>query len=175
MLPASKIKARRGTKVSPVKGGDLIEENALAKSLDKHVNESRTKSVKGLHNNRIQSPGKTLHNESVVNINNNNSPGAQSIQRQYEEYLKKERMSLSPFTKNTNITVKTQLNKLDDMEYQKTRQERQGLNQNCADLLFKTNREIKSLNYKLMRVVTTDDNFHTLLTPNRMNDIEVIE
>ena len=49
------------------------------------------------------------------------------------------------------------------------------MNQNCADLLFKTNREIKSLNYKLMRVVTTDDNFHTLLTPNRMNDIEVIE
>lgn len=61
------------------------------------------------------------------------------------------------------------------MEYQKTKQERQGLNQNCADLLFKTNREIKSLNYKLMRVVTTDDNFHTLLTPDRMNDIEVIE
>jgi len=42
-------------------------------------------------------------------------------------------------------------------------------------LLFKTNREIKSLNYKLMRVVTTDDNYHTLLAPNRMNDIEVIE
>ncbi len=61
------------------------------------------------------------------------------------------------------------------MEFEKTKQERLGLNQNCADLLFKTNREIKSLNYKLMRVVTTDDNYHTLLAPNRMNDIEVIE
>jgi hypothetical protein len=49
------------------------------------------------------------------------------------------------------------------------------MNLNCAELLFKTNREIKSLNYKLMRVVTTDENFHTVLYPNRLNDIEVIE
>lgn len=49
------------------------------------------------------------------------------------------------------------------------------MNLNCAELLFKTNREIKSLNYKLMRVVTTDENFHTVLYPNRINDIEVIE
>ncbi len=33
-------------------------------------------------------------------------------------------MSLSPFTNNTNLQVKTQLSKLDDMEFQKTKQER---------------------------------------------------
>ncbi|CDW87752.1 UNKNOWN [Stylonychia lemnae] len=37
-----------------------------------------------------------------------------------------------------------------------------------------TNREIKSLNYKLMRVITTDD-YHTILQPFRPNEIEVIE
>jgi len=42
------------------------------------VNESRTKSVKGLPG-RLQSPTKNLHNESIDNINNNLSPGAQSI------------------------------------------------------------------------------------------------
>jgi hypothetical protein len=52
---------------------------------------------------------------------------------------------------------------------------RLNLNQDCAELLFKTNREIKSLNYKLMRVVTTDDNYHTLIQPNRNNEIEIIE
>jgi hypothetical protein len=56
-----------------------------------------------------------------------------------------------------------------------TKAEREGLKTNCADLLFKTNREIKSLNYKLMRVVATDENFHTMLYPNRVNDVEVIE
>lgn len=44
----------------------------------------------------------------------------------------------------------------------------------CSELLFKTNREIKSLNYKLMRVITSDD-YHTVLQPFRQNDIEVIE
>jgi len=56
-----------------------------------------------------------------------------------------------------------------------TKADREGLNTNCADLLFKTNREIKSLNYKLMRVVATDENFHTVLYPGRVNDVEVIE
>jgi len=72
LLPASKIKARRGTKISPIKALDQNEEG------DKHVNESRTKSVKGLPG-RLQSPAKNLHNESIDNINNNLSPGAQSI------------------------------------------------------------------------------------------------
>jgi hypothetical protein len=49
------------------------------------------------------------------------------------------------------------------------------MNQDCAELLFKTNREIKSLNYKLMRVITTDENFHTILHPGRINDVEIIE
>jgi hypothetical protein len=49
------------------------------------------------------------------------------------------------------------------------------MNQDCAELLFKTNREIKSLNYKLMRVITSDDNYHTVLHPHRTNEIEVIE
>ena len=49
------------------------------------------------------------------------------------------------------------------------------MNQNCAELLFKANREIKSLNYRLMRVITTDENCHTLLLPGRVNDLEVIE
>jgi len=56
-----------------------------------------------------------------------------------------------------------------------TQADREGLKTNCADLLFKTNREIKSLNYKLMRVVATDENFHTVLYPGRVNDVEVIE
>lgn len=42
-------------------------------------------------------------------------------------------------------------------------------------MLFKTNREIKSLNYKLSRVIATDENYHTVLVPNRNNEIEVIE
>ena len=39
---------------------------------------------------------------------------------------------------------------------------------------MKTNREIKSLNYKLMRVVTSDD-IHTVIHPFRPCDLEVIE
>jgi hypothetical protein len=77
LLPASKIKARRGTKISPIKGADFNEEGGLSKSIEKHVNESRTKSVQGLPN-KLQSPAKNLNNESVFIINNNtnNSPGA---------------------------------------------------------------------------------------------------
>jgi len=41
-------------------------------------------------------------------------------------------------------------------------------------LLFKTNREIKSLNYKLMRVITSDD-YHTVIHPYRPNELEIIE
>lgn len=48
-------------------------------------------------------------------------------------------------------------------------------NVDCQELLFKTNREIKSLNYKLMRIITSDENYHTLLQPYRYNDIDVIE
>lgn len=44
----------------------------------------------------------------------------------------------------------------------------------ASELLHKTNREIKSLNYKLMRVITSDD-YHTIINPYRNNDIEVIE
>ncbi len=87
-MPASKIKGRRGTKISPIKGSELIaEDGTLIKSIDKGVAESRTKSVKGLHkpSRVLQSPEKMgAHNDSVVIINNNNSPGAQSIQNQYE-------------------------------------------------------------------------------------------
>ena len=44
----------------------------------------------------------------------------------------------------------------------------------ARNLLQKTNREIKSLNYKLMRIISADD-YHTILYPNKNNDIEVIE
>lgn len=65
--------------MSPMKGSELTEDGTLIKSIDKGVTESRTKSVKGLHNPSrvLHSPEKMgVHNESVVNINNNNSPGA---------------------------------------------------------------------------------------------------
>jgi hypothetical protein len=79
LLPASKIKARRGTKISPIKGTEPNEEGT---TLDKHVNDQRTKSVRGLPN-RLSSPLKNnlINNDSLENINNNNSPGTQSIQR----------------------------------------------------------------------------------------------
>ena len=50
----------------------------------------------------------------------------------------------------------------------------QNLKVDAQDLLFKTNREIKSLNYKLMRVITSDD-YHTVIFPYRPNELEIIE
>ena len=49
-----------------------------------------------------------------------------------------------------------------------------GANVDCSQLLFQTNREIKSLNYKLMRVITSED-YHTVLHNGKVNEIEVIE
>ena len=49
-----------------------------------------------------------------------------------------------------------------------------GLKADCQDLLYKTNREIKSLNYKLNRIINSED-CHTVLHPNRMNEIEILE
>ncbi len=43
-----------------------------------------------------------------------------------------------------------------------------------SELLHKANREIKSLNYKLLRVVANED-FHVNLYPNKFNDMELIE
>lgn len=44
----------------------------------------------------------------------------------------------------------------------------------CSQLLHQTNREIKSLNYKLMRVISAEE-CHTIIVPGKQNEIEVIE
>ena len=44
----------------------------------------------------------------------------------------------------------------------------------CQDLIFQTNREIKTLNYKLMRIIATES-VHQVLFIGRNNDIEIIE
>lgn len=41
-------------------------------------------------------------------------------------------------------------------------------------MLYQVNREIKTLNYKLSKVITTND-YHTLLLPDRQNEIECLE
>jgi hypothetical protein len=133
-----------------------------------------------------------------VSVNNNNSEvesrrfpaspphdDGSKVSRLYQEFLRKQREqrnSLSPYTNSSNIQLSQQMSKLDEIErnhFEKITGTTKGAandpSHDCAELLFKTNREIKSLNYKLMRVVTNDENYHTLLHPGRINEVEVIE
>lgn len=62
---------------------------------------------------------KSVFYDSAVDIpnkNSGNSPGNQSIQDIYTEHVKRDRNSLSPYTNSSNAVLKSQLNKLDDIE-----------------------------------------------------------
>eukprot|EP00347_Sterkiella_histriomuscorum_P006128 403353959 len=115
-------------------------------------------------------------NSKMSQNNDTNSNDFNTSQMSYfEQYAKRERNSLSPFTKLTNTQLKEQLGRLNELEHQKIACDQKTLTMDASELLHKTNREIKSLNYKLMRVITSDDHYHTILNPYRNNEIEVIE
>lgn len=75
-----------------------------------------------------------------------------------------------------NFEAKSRLN---DLHKSLTSKEREGQKVNlakidCSSMLHQMNREIKSLNYKLMRVINTQE-VHTQLLPGKVNDIECLE
>jgi len=59
------------------------------------------------------------------------------------------------------------------MELKKTKID-PNLNKDCSSLLTQANREIKSLNYKLLRIISNDDS-HMIVHPLRNNNVEIIQ
>ena len=48
-------------------------------------------------------------------------------------------------------------------------------NINCKELLHKANRDIKSMNYQIQRIVATEDCYHTVIPIKKAVDLEIIE
>eukprot|EP00347_Sterkiella_histriomuscorum_P017647 403348540 len=120
------------------------------------------------------------NNQSLIDDRNYNSsteidPNQTSIYFQtYNNKMYKQKESLSSFTRESNSEIRSTLSKLHEID-QKYSKHQDNLNQDCQTLLTQANRDIKSLNYKLLRIISTNNDSHINIFPMRQNHIEIIE
>ena len=83
---------------------------------------------------------------------------------------------LSSFTIQQNSAISEEIRKLGQIQKFKkgTKIERAMMEQNCSDMLRKTNKEIKNTSYKLSSVVS-DGEYHLKVFPNYPEELEIIE
>eukprot|EP00347_Sterkiella_histriomuscorum_P015694 403356050 len=85
------------------------------------------------------------------------------------------KIGLTQRTKQTNEEMSEYLEKLQQAELNQDNNFPKNLDKiDCKQLIFQTNREIKTLNYKLLRIIATE-NIHQNINIGRPTEIEVIE
>jgi hypothetical protein len=85
------------------------------------------------------------------------------------------KFSISKLTRLSNTEALENLSFMNKEKEISPSQKKEAQNKGDASkLLHQVNREIKTLNYKLSKVITTE-NYHTLLYASRQNEVECLE